>query len=81
MEENNIIPLENPEENTDLLTSLPRSGARELISKAVHTELAEFLALYEGVTDDPAEGHLLCIFPLAVFRRTEGETKIPPSLF
>lgn len=52
MKNDNVIPLENPEENTDLLTGLLRSGARELITKAVQVELAEFLGLYEGVTDD-----------------------------
>ncbi len=44
-----LFPWKIHEENKDLLTSLLRSGARELITKAVHIELTEFLA---GVTDD-----------------------------
>ena len=42
MSKDNVISLENPEENADVLTSLLRSGARELIKKAVQTELTEF---------------------------------------
>lgn len=52
MSKNNVISLENPEENTDILTGLLRSGAKELITKAVQVEPAEFLSLYSGVTDD-----------------------------
>jgi len=52
MKKSNIIPLENPEENQDLLTGLLRSGARELITKAVQIELSDFLSRYEGITDD-----------------------------
>lgn len=51
MKKDNIFSLENPEEKADLLTGLLREGARELITKAVHIELTEFLALYDGVTD------------------------------
>jgi hypothetical protein len=35
MSKDNVISLENPEGNTDALTSLLRSGARELIRNAV----------------------------------------------
>ncbi|KMP12624.1 transposase, partial [Candidatus Nitromaritima sp. SCGC AAA799-A02] len=52
MKKGNIISLENPEESQDLLTDLLRSGARELITKAVQIELAEFLSQHSGVTDD-----------------------------
>ena len=41
MSKNNVISLENPAGNTDLLTGLLRSGARELITKAVQSELTE----------------------------------------
>lgn len=51
MKKDNIISLEKPEESPDLLTGLLRSGARELITQAVHAELTEFLARYEDVTD------------------------------
>jgi hypothetical protein len=48
----NVIPLENPAENTDLLSDLLRAGAGELIAKAVQTELAEFLSQYQDMTDN-----------------------------
>ena len=51
MSKDNVISLENPAENKDVLTDLLRSGARELITKAVQTELAEFLSQYQGMTD------------------------------
>ena len=51
MQNNNIISLEKPEESPDLLTGLLRSGARELVTQAVHAELREFLARYEDVTN------------------------------
>ena len=40
MNDNKIIPLEKPGENTeDLLTELLRNGARKLINEAVESEL------------------------------------------
>ena len=51
MSKDNVISLEKPEENADLLTGLLRAGARELITQAVHAELTEFLARYEDVMD------------------------------
>ena len=50
MSKNHVISLENPEENTDILTGLLRSGAKELITRQCN-ELAEFLSLYSGLTD------------------------------
>ena len=47
MSKDKVISLENP----DVLTDLLRSGARELIKKAVQSELAEFLSQYQDVTD------------------------------
>ena len=47
MSKDKVISLENP----DVLTGLLRSGARELIKKAVQSELAEFLFQYQDVTD------------------------------
>ena len=40
MSKDNVFSLENPEGNADVLTSLLRSGARELIKKAVQSELS-----------------------------------------
>ena len=51
MSKDNVISLEKPEENADLLTGLLRAGARELITQAVHAELTEFLTRYEDVMD------------------------------
>ena len=51
MKKDNVISLEKPEKPPDLLTGLLRSGARELITQAVHAELTEFLTRYEDVTD------------------------------
>ena len=59
MSKNNVISLENPEGNADVLTSLLRSGARALITKAVQTELAEFLSQDQNMTD--SEGRPLVV--------------------
>ena len=50
MSKDNVISLENPEGNADVLTGLLRSGARELITKTVQSELAEFLSQYQDMT-------------------------------
>ena len=52
MKNDNVIPLEKPVENEDLLTAMLRQGAKNLISRAVQAELAEFLAQYQDVVDD-----------------------------
>jgi hypothetical protein len=47
MNNNNIIPLKQPEENSiDVLTELLRNGAKELIGQAINAELEELLAQY-----------------------------------
>jgi len=51
MNKDNVISLESPAENSDLLTGLLQSGARDLIAQAVQAELTEFLSQYEEVTD------------------------------
>lgn len=51
MKNHNVISLEKPVENEDLLTGMLRQGARELISKAVQAELDVFLSQYEDLTD------------------------------
>ena len=60
MSKDNVISLENPAENKDLLSSLLRSGARQLITKAVQTEPTEFLSQYQDMTDP--EGRPLLIY-------------------
>ena len=55
MKNDNVIPLEKPVENEDLLTAMLRQGAKDLISRAVQAELTEFLAQYQDVVDD--QGH------------------------
>ena len=60
MNKDNVISLENLEGNVDVLTSLLRSGARELITKAVQSELAEFPSQYQDMTDNqgrPSRGY------------------------
>ena len=52
MKNDNVIPLEKPVENEDLLTAMLRQGAKDLISQAVQAELTEFLAQYQDVVDD-----------------------------
>ena len=42
MSKDNVISLENPDDNAYVLPYLLRSGSRELITKAVQSELAEF---------------------------------------
>jgi hypothetical protein len=59
MSKDNVISLKNPEGNADVFTDLLRSGARELIKKAVQTELAEFLSQYEDMTG--SEGRPLVV--------------------
>ena len=52
MKNDNVIPLEKPVENEDLLTAMLRQGAKNLISRAVQAELTEFLAQYQDVVDN-----------------------------
>jgi putative transposase len=59
MSKDNVISLESPAENKDLLTGLLRSGTRDLITKAVQSELAEFLSQYQDMTD--SEGRPLLV--------------------
>ena len=51
MSKDNVISLENPAGNADLLTGLLRSGARGLITKAIQSELTELLSQYQNMTD------------------------------
>ncbi len=50
MKNSNVIELQQPGEIVDPLTELLRSGAKELISKAVEAELQELLAHYSDLT-------------------------------
>jgi len=52
MKNDNVISLEKPVKNQDLLTEMLSEGARELICKAVQSELDQFLSLYQDLTDD-----------------------------
>ena len=52
MKNDNVIPLEKPVKNEDLLTVMLRQGARDLIHRAVQAEITEFLAEYQDVVDD-----------------------------
>ena len=52
MKNDNVISLETPAENEDLLSNMLRQGAQELLTKAVQAELTEFLAQYQDVVDE-----------------------------
>ncbi len=51
MKNDNVISLETPAKDEDLLTSMLRQGAQELLTKAVQAELTEFLSQYQDVVD------------------------------
>ena len=51
MKNDNVISLEKPVENEDILTRLLRQGAKDLLTRAVEAELAGFLAQYQEMTD------------------------------
>ena len=51
MKNDNVISLEKPVENEDLLTGMLRQGARELIATAVQAELTEFLSQFQDAVD------------------------------
>ena len=48
MREDNVVEIPGREGNSDPLTELLRSGARDLIQRAVESELAEYLEQYSG---------------------------------
>ena len=55
MSQDNLIPFVTPEPSTpfsDALSDLVRTGAREIIAKAVEAELATFLSTYEHLRDE-----------------------------
>lgn len=52
MKKDNVISLEKPAEERDILTELLRAGAKELLATAVQAEMHEFLSLYQHVTDE-----------------------------
>jgi hypothetical protein len=60
MSKDKVISLENPEGNADVLTGLLRLGGRELITKAVQSELAEFLSQYQDMTDNQGRTLVVC---------------------
>ena len=51
MKNDNVISLEKPVENEDVLSHLLRQGAKELIISAVQSELTDFLAHYQNEVD------------------------------
>jgi len=52
MKKDNVISLEKPAENPDILTEMLQAGAKELLTKAVQAEMHEFLSLYQDVIDE-----------------------------
>ncbi len=49
MNNSNVIDLQQPDEIVDPLTDLLRTGAKDLISKAVELELQELLSQYSDL--------------------------------
>lgn len=52
MKKDNVISLEKPAENRDILTEMLKAGAAELLINAVQAELQEYLAVYQQLTDE-----------------------------
>lgn len=52
MKKDNVISLEKPAEDRDILTEMLQAGAQELLIQAVQAEMHESLLLYQGVTDE-----------------------------
>ncbi|MCL4309874.1 MAG: IS256 family transposase [Actinomycetota bacterium] len=52
MSESNVVPIERPAFISDPLTEMLRRDARELLMRALEVEVAEYLALFEGLTDE-----------------------------
>ena len=52
MKNDNVISLETPAKDEDLLTNMLRQGAQELLTKAVQAELTDFLSQYQDVVDN-----------------------------
>ena len=52
MGESNVVQIERPEIIEDPLTEMLRRDARKLLKKALEVEVAEYMAIYEGATDD-----------------------------
>ena len=66
MSESNVVELAQPGVFTDSLTEILRSGARALLTQAVETEVAEFLAKHADLKTETGHqrvvrhGHLPC---------------------
>ena len=55
MTQDNLVEFKTPETqetSNDALSELLRQGARQIIAQAVEAELSEFLAQYQGLTDE-----------------------------
>ena len=56
MSESNVVPMERPAVLDEPLTEMLRQGSRKLLIKAPEIELAEYMAAFEGRTDDQGAG-------------------------
>ncbi len=50
MKNSNVVQFEGRDENTDLLTQLLQTGARQLLAQAIEAEVSEFLAQFHDRT-------------------------------
>ena len=52
MSESNLVRMERPAFLDDPLTQMLRRDSRKLLIKALEIEVAEYMAAFEGMTDD-----------------------------
>jgi len=52
MSESNVVSIKRPEVENDPLTEMLVSSARKLLIKALEVEVTEYLAIFEGMTDE-----------------------------
>jgi len=50
MKKDNVVQFEGRDENTDLLTQLLQTGARQLLAQAIEAEVSEFLSQFQDRT-------------------------------
>lgn len=52
MGKDTVVPLQQPEHGRDLLSTMLREGAQQLIAQALHAEFEEFLSQFAGDRDE-----------------------------
>jgi len=62
MEEANVVRLVQPGEFDDVLTSVLRVGARELLAQAIETEIETFRAQHAGLRLEDGRERLFAVW-------------------